>query len=114
MEQQIKEVFGVIAIALEIFSGFVILVAAVYSVYNYFAGFVSAVKSPVSLDIVRLRLGKTLSFSLEFLIAADILKTLITPTLREISILRAIIAIRIALNFFLEREIEYLAKPGGK
>lgn len=110
MEQQFKEFFQIIAVVLEVFGGLVIVISAFYSVYLYFRNFGVSVGDPISTDNIRLRLGKTLSFSLEFLIAADILKTLITPTLQEISILGSIIVIRIALNFFLEREMDHLFK----
>jgi uncharacterized membrane protein len=46
------------------------------------------------------------------IIGTDILRTLIIPILNEISILASTIAIRITLNFFLEREMEHLLKKG--
>jgi uncharacterized membrane protein len=55
---------------------------------------------------VRLSLGRFLALGLEFQLASDILRTAITPTLRQIGELAAIAAIRTALNFFLAREIE--------
>ncbi len=112
MEHQIKSVFQVVSLALEIFGGSVIVISAIYSAYRYLTNFIESVANPVSTDNIRIRLGKSLSFSLEFLIGADILRTLITPTLNEISILASTIAIRITLNFFLEREMEHLLKRG--
>jgi uncharacterized membrane protein len=43
-------------------------------------------------------------FGLEFLIAADILRTLIAPTQLEIINLGAVVAIRTILGYFLQRE----------
>jgi len=54
----------------------------------------------------RMRLGHSLSLSLEFLIGADILKTAIAPAWNEIGQLAAIIAIRTVLNFFLTWELK--------
>ena len=46
--------------------------------------------------------------ALEFQVAADILKTGISPTWQDILLLAAIIALRTILNYLLEREIELL------
>lgn len=55
---------------------------------------------------VRLRLGRWLALALEFLLAADILRTAVAPTWSEIGQLAAIATIRTALNFFLQMEID--------
>ena len=54
---------------------------------------------------IRLRLGRWLVLALEFLLAADILKTAVAPSWSEIGQLAAIATLRTALNFFLQREI---------
>lgn len=61
-----------------------------------------------SLDQIRLMLGKYLSFGLEIFIAKDIVTTILSPTWQEIERLGAIVAIRIVLNFFLNRDIKLL------
>ena len=55
---------------------------------------------------VRLRLGRWLALALEFLLAADILRTAVAPSWSEIGQLAAIATIRTALNFFLQMEID--------
>src|SRR5262245_35912941 len=55
---------------------------------------------------IRLALGRWLALGLEFALAADILRTAIAPTWRDIGQLASIAVLRTALNFFLEREIE--------
>ena len=55
---------------------------------------------------IRLRFARWLALSLEFLLAADILRTAVAPSWEEIGQLAAIAALRTALNFFLHREIE--------
>lgn len=57
-------------------------------------------------EIIRLKFGRWLALSLEFALAADILRTTVAPTWNEIGKLAAIIVLRTALNFFLQREIE--------
>lgn len=54
----------------------------------------------------RTHLGHTLSVALEFLIAADILKTAIAPTWEDIGQLAAIVGIRTVLNYFLHKELK--------
>lgn len=54
---------------------------------------------------IRLQLGKSLALALEFELGADILKTAVAPTLPIIAQLAAIIVLRTALNYFLEREL---------
>jgi uncharacterized membrane protein len=55
---------------------------------------------------VRLDLGRFLALGLEFQLAADILRTAVSPSFTELAQLAAIAAIRTALNFFLGREIK--------
>ena len=62
------------------------------------------------LSQVRLDLGIALALSLEFLLAADIAATAVSPSWSAVGKLAAISAIRTFLNFFLEREVKALAK----
>jgi hypothetical protein len=54
---------------------------------------------------MRLTLGRWLAVGLEFELAADILRTAVTPWWNHIEQLAAIAAPRTGLNYFLEREI---------
>jgi uncharacterized membrane protein len=54
----------------------------------------------------RLGLARALALGLEFLLAADIMRTAVAPTWTEIGQLAAIAALRTALNFFIQREID--------
>jgi len=55
---------------------------------------------------IRYEIGFHLILGLEFLIAADIINTILRPTLEELAILAGTIAIRTALSFFLNWEIK--------
>jgi uncharacterized membrane protein len=61
---------------------------------------------PIEYTRIRLKFARQLSLALEFLLAADIVATAFDPTWEQVGILAAIAAIRTALNFFLQREIE--------
>lgn len=55
---------------------------------------------------MRLHLGRWLAVALEFELGADILRTAVAPTWSEIGQLAAIAAVRTALNYFLQAEID--------
>lgn len=60
----------------------------------------------VAYEHLRLVLGRFLALGLEFQLAADILKTAVSPTFDDLGQLGAIAAIRTVLNYFLAQEIE--------
>lgn len=57
-------------------------------------------------ETLRLQLGSYLLLGLEFLIAADIIKTIRDPELKEMAVLGSIVAIRTVISFFLNRELQ--------
>ncbi|MGH2956651.1 MAG: DUF1622 domain-containing protein [Solirubrobacterales bacterium] len=61
---------------------------------------------PVAYEHVRLTLGRFIALGIEFQLAADILKTAVSPSFDDIGMLGAIAAIRTVLNYFLAQEIE--------
>ena len=66
---------------------------------------------PKSLCSIRRDFGKALMLSLEFLLAADIAATAISPSWEVIGQLAAISAIRTFLNYFLQKEVQELEEP---
>jgi uncharacterized membrane protein len=86
----------------------VIIVGAVQAVYLYVRrGLVKKADLNVFMQS-RFKLGSSLSLALGFLVGADIIKTAISPSWREIGQLGAIVVIRIVLNFFLTRDLKQL------
>ena len=59
---------------------------------------------------LRADFGSYLLLGLEFLIASDILKTVVDPTLDELAILGGVVVVRTILSVFLNKEIKELAK----
>lgn len=57
-------------------------------------------------ETIRLKLGSYLVLALEFFIASDIIKTVITPTWESLGILGVIVAVRTVLSYFLTKELE--------
>jgi uncharacterized membrane protein len=57
-------------------------------------------------EAVRIRLGSYLVLALEFFIAGDIVKTIVTPTWQSLGILGAIVIIRTILSYFLTKDLK--------
>lgn len=64
-------------------------------------------------EILRHKLGSYLLLGLEFLISADIIATIVNPTLNGMAILASIVAIRTVISFFLEKEILEMKMDGS-
>ncbi len=58
-------------------------------------------------EMLRHRLGYYLLLGLEFLVAADIVHTILTPELKELAILGAIVAIRTVISFSINLELQH-------
>ena len=63
-------------------------------------------------EALRHQFGNYLLLGLELLIAADVLETIVHPTLREIGILGGIVAIRTVISIFLDRELAAFHRSG--
>lgn len=64
--------------------------------------------STTNIRKLRATFGTYLLLGLEFLIASDILKTVLEPTLNELAILGGIVVLRTVLSVFLNKEIKEL------
>lgn len=60
----------------------------------------------IAAETIRLGLARSLLLVLDFVVATDILKTILVPSLSELSILAVIVGIRIVLSWSLSRELE--------
>ena len=58
-------------------------------------------------DKLRLHLGSYLLLGLEFLVAADVIHTILHPGLNELAVLGSIVVIRTILSFFLNWEMQH-------
>ena len=70
--------------------------------------------SPINIRRLRATFGTYLLLGLEFLIASDILKTVLEPTLNELTILGGVVVLRTVLSVFLNKEIKELETENGK
>lgn len=97
----------------EVTAAIIIAIAVVEAAIRAAWVFVKRDLQPEAKENLRLHLARWLAVSLEFELAADILRTAIAPTWDEIGKLAAIAAIRTLLNYFLEKEIERAAQVQG-
>ena len=99
--------------AVEAAAALVIALAAAQATIGALLIFLPVRRNDDTLDekeAVRLRLGRWLAVALELELGADILRTAVAPTWNEIGQLAAIAALRTALNYFLQLEIDKAAK----
>lgn len=94
-----------LAAGVELAAAVIIGLAAVEAVCNALPLFMRRGMSQERKIQVRLSLGRWLALGLEFALAADILRTAVAPSWREIGQLAAIAVLRTGLNYGLEREI---------
>jgi uncharacterized membrane protein len=57
-------------------------------------------------ETVRLGLARSLLLVLDFVVASDILKTILVPSVTDVLLLAVIVTIRIALSWSLSRELD--------
>lgn len=106
--EQVTTVFEMIAFAINL-TGIAILILAALKFIVHFVGF--EIKRLHGLECVegirnlRLQLGSYILLSLEFIIISDIIESAITRNLDDLLTLGLLVIIRIALSFFLGREL---------
>ena len=107
--ETLKSMTLLLAAAVEAAGAIVIGLAAIEAFLRTLPLFLPGRRALGELDAkehVRLRLGRWLAVALELELGADILRTAVAPTWTEIGQLGAIAALRTALNFFLQMEID--------
>ncbi len=106
LTQLFKDLTGQLANWVEVAAAVIIGIAAVEATVRALLVFARPRMPPEAKEDLRLGLARWLAVALEFELAADILRTAIAPTLQQIGLLAAIAAIRTALNYFLQKEID--------
>jgi uncharacterized membrane protein len=106
MEEVFKTFARYVALAVEGAAVVLIVIGAVEALIRVLApGFTRQVSLGVRKE-VWVRFAMWLLLGLEFELAADIIRTAISPTWTDIGQLGAIATIRTVLNYFLEKDIE--------
>lgn len=100
----VATIISIISLLIVSYGALIAFIQFVVNELNRFAG----TYSPLNMRRLRANFGTYLLLGLEFLIASDILKTVLEPTLYELGILGGIVVLRTILSVFLNREIKEL------
>jgi uncharacterized membrane protein len=95
------------------FLGVVIIFSGIlYALYQYILYLLAGKtkKRPVTINTIRLNLGRVLILGLEFIVAADLIGTTTTPDYYSVGIVASIVLIRTLLSYTLNRELMELGK----
>ncbi|WP_433384765.1 DUF1622 domain-containing protein [Micromonospora sp. KLBMP9576] len=104
IEEFVHRGYQALVVAVEVAGAVVIFTGAAWAALRFVVEGLRH-RSAAVFTPIRLSLGRFLTLGLEFQLAADILRTAVSPTFAQIGQLAAVAAIRTALNYFLGREI---------
>ena len=105
LEHLVKAVAGRVALGIELIAVACVVIGVVRSLPLILTGAGRAAAPPFSGGVFA-RLARWLVLALEFALAADIVRTAIEPTWKDIGMLASIAVIRTFLNYFLMRDLE--------
>ena len=105
-----KQATQYLAAGVEAGAALIIALAAIQALAGVFALLARRSGDPQAKEVLRLNFARWLALALEFELAADILRTAVAPTWDEIGQLAAIVVLRTALNYFLQKEIDKAAE----
>jgi len=111
MEELLKSVAGAVALAVEAIAVVVIAFGAAEAVARLVLRPFRGPETRAQRKDIWLRFAMWLLLGLEFELAADIVRSVISPSWEQIGQLGAIAVIRTFLNYFLERDLEKYAEP---
>ena len=103
---EFTEVISLTGYAIEACGVFVVILGSVYSSFVFIRGF-RTLPEGVAYATYRRQLGRSIILGLEFLIAGDIIRTVVvSATLENIAVLGLIVLIRTFLGITLHLEVE--------
>lgn len=114
MEEMLREFSEYAALTLEGLSVLMILIGAVDALVRLPPAFQPRRDTHHARRTAWLSLARWLLLGLEFMLAADIVRTVISPDWNDIGQLAAIAVIRTFLNYFLERDLDAAEEMGEK
>ena len=100
-----------LAFYIDLFGIFIILYGFVISAVGLFISELGRFKENSDLmacQKIRVQLGTYILLGIEFMIASDIIHTVLTRDLMDLAFVSALVVIRTAISFFLGREINEL------
>jgi uncharacterized membrane protein len=106
LEDVIRPYVGYITFAIDVSAGVIIGISAIMGLIS----FLKILRKPLEQqtqdkETIRLRLARGMLLALDFEVGSDILKTVLVPSVRELTILAVVVGIRIVLSWSLSKEI---------
>ncbi len=103
-----ESILNPVIIFLDVVGGIILVYGSMIAAYTVFLHEAKELSGKKTADFRRIKHAFThrIVFALEFFIAADIMKTILVPTLEDLIQLAIIVAIRTVLAYFLNREME--------
>ena len=100
-------IINAVSFTLNIIGALITIWGIVVSLFEFLKKEISGKTEAIQLnETIRIKLGSYLVLALEFFIAGDIVKTIITPTWQSLGILGAIVVIRTILSYFLTKDLK--------
>ncbi|MFA5156712.1 MAG: DUF1622 domain-containing protein [Candidatus Omnitrophota bacterium] len=104
--EMFHDLINAVSFALNIIGALVIIWGVIISLMEFFQSAAAEKGDCLKCnEIIRLKLGSYLVLGLEFFIAGDIIKTIITPTWQSLGMLGVIVVIRTILSYFLTKDL---------
>jgi uncharacterized membrane protein len=106
-EEFLPVIIGYLALGIDIMAAIIIGITITIA----FISALKILKKPtnertLAAETVRLGLARSLLLVLDFVVASDILKTILVPSVTDVLLLAVIVTIRIALSWSLSRELD--------
>lgn len=99
-------IINTISFVLNINGALIILLGVLISLFEFFKKEILKKEESMQLnESIRIKLGSYLVLGLEFFIAGDVVKTIITPTWESLGMLGSIVVIRTILSYFLTKDL---------
>jgi uncharacterized membrane protein len=112
MEAFFWQVAGQVAVAIEGAAVLIVTIGAVEAFVRVIGILTHPRTSHGARKVIWRRFGMWLLLGLEFELAADIVRSVISPTWQDIGELGTIAVIRTFLNYFLEKDLDQANEPG--
>jgi uncharacterized membrane protein len=113
VEEVLREMASYLALLVESMAVFVVAVGSIEAIGRLIPIIFRPRASHGERKALWRRFGVWPLLALEFELAADIVRSVISPTWQDIGALGAIAVIRTFLNYFLEKDLEHSEGPAG-
>ena len=92
---------------IDIAAGLIIGISTIIALISFFKILPKSSKQQtIDKETIRLRLARGMLLALDFEVGSDILKTILVPSVTDLTILAVIVGIRIVLSWSLSKEID--------